>query len=60
MKWLLVILSLITLPAFAAYQPTVQEEQMLQDNRVGLERNMENALPLQAKTDICIGYIKNS
>lgn len=60
MKWILMVVSFVTLPTLAAYQPTDEEAQMLQANRVGLERNMKNALPLQAKTDICIGYIKNS
>lgn len=59
MKWLLATCCLAAFPAFAVYQPTEPELQLIQKNREGLEKNMKNALPLQAKVDICIGYIKD-
>lgn len=60
MKWLLVAGCLAAFPAFAVYQPTEDELQLIQVNREGLEKNMKNALPLQSKADICLGYLKNS
>lgn len=60
MKWLLVAGCLAAFPAIAVYQPTEDELQLIQVNREGLEKNMKNALPLQSKVDICIGYLKGS
>ncbi|HGW5509022.1 hypothetical protein ACMFAW_21650 [Citrobacter koseri] len=60
MKWLLAACCLAAFPALAVYQPTESELKLIQVNREGLEKNLKNALPLQSKVDICIGYLKNS
>lgn len=59
MKWLFIVLSSLSCPVLAVYQPTESELQLLQKNRDGIEKNLKNALPLQQKVDICIGYIKS-